>query len=52
MALAQRGRITPDAAQAKYLALLIGKQVHFTDIERLAFENGRQLLRKVKKVWR
>jgi phenylalanyl-tRNA synthetase beta chain len=29
------------------LALLIGKQVHFSDIERLAFENGRQLLRKV-----
>jgi phenylalanyl-tRNA synthetase beta chain len=29
------------------LALLIDKQVHFSDIERLAFENNRQLLRKV-----
>lgn len=29
------------------LALLIDKQVHFSDIERLAFENSRQLLRKV-----
>jgi phenylalanyl-tRNA synthetase beta chain len=29
------------------LALLIDKQVHFSDIERLAFENSRSLLRKV-----
>jgi phenylalanyl-tRNA synthetase beta chain len=29
------------------LALLIDKQVHFSEIERLAFENSRSLLRKV-----
>jgi phenylalanyl-tRNA synthetase beta chain len=29
------------------LALLIDKQIHFSAIERLAFENSRQLLRKV-----
>ena len=29
------------------LALLIDKHIHFSDIERLAYENNRQLLRKV-----